>query len=284
MRTYTHILALLLVLGWSAAHAQGQLENPPDGGKISGIGLVSGWHCGATSIDIVIDDKPARPAAHGTRRGDTSDVCGDVENGFGLLVNYNLLGDGEHTIRALADGVEFDSTTFTVTTFGENFLSGESASFTLHDFPEPGNVAILEWQESSQNFVISQFNNGPGSGNQAETLRLAGTWEFDHEGPGDPIRTYYLPADSIVTRPDSENEYDLIGNDEEDENNVTAGYIASDGVWGLIDPGDERDRIFLFEFNGADRVSGCYLDRPKGSDNFSGCNDMTGVRTSTQVP
>lgn len=37
-------------------------------------------------------------------------------NHFVLPFNWNLLGDGTHTVRALADGVEFDRATFTVTT------------------------------------------------------------------------------------------------------------------------------------------------------------------------
>ena len=39
------------------------------------------------------------------------EVCGDSNNGFGLLFNWNLLGNGDHTIRALADGVELGRAT-----------------------------------------------------------------------------------------------------------------------------------------------------------------------------
>jgi hypothetical protein len=44
--------------------------------------------------------------------------------GQGMLWNWNLLGAGQHTVRVLADGVEFDSATFEVNTLGEEFVTG----------------------------------------------------------------------------------------------------------------------------------------------------------------
>jgi len=67
-------------------------------------------------VEIEINDTTRIPAPYGTERRDTTSVCGDSKNGFVLPFNWNLLGDGRHTVRALADGVEFDSATFTVTT------------------------------------------------------------------------------------------------------------------------------------------------------------------------
>ena len=77
----------------------------------------------SVEIEIEPEDKdPFRiPAEYGIKRRDTTSVCGDNNNGFvpdrrfkNLL--ENLLESGQHTVRALADGVEFDSATFTVTT------------------------------------------------------------------------------------------------------------------------------------------------------------------------
>ncbi len=82
-------------------------------------------------------------------------MCGDTDNGFGLLFNWNLLGDGVHTVVAYADGVEFASTTVSVTTLGQAFLRGVSDSYTISDFPDPGATRTLRWQEAQQNFVIS---------------------------------------------------------------------------------------------------------------------------------
>src|SRR5882762_2130678 len=99
-------LTLSLVLPW-AVWAQTQLENPRPGSFQSGIGLISGWACTANRIDIEIDGSTTLQAAYGTARGDTSATCGDDgNNGFGLLVNWNLLKDGTHTLRVLRNGTE----------------------------------------------------------------------------------------------------------------------------------------------------------------------------------
>jgi predicted Zn-dependent protease len=130
----------------------GVLENPQPGAFVSGIGLISGWVCTASRIDLRIDGGPPVQAAYGTTRADTRSVCGDDNNGFGLLVNWNLLGNGIHTIVALRDGVEFARATFTVTTLGQEFLRGARGAYILPNFV--GRNVIVEWQESSQNFVI----------------------------------------------------------------------------------------------------------------------------------
>lgn len=69
-----------------------------------------------SGVEIEINDTIRIPATYGAERRDTTSVCGDSKNGFVLPFNWNLLGDGTHTVRALADGIEFDSATFTVTT------------------------------------------------------------------------------------------------------------------------------------------------------------------------
>ena len=130
------------------------LENPSPGSFQSGIGPVTGWVCEATTVEIVFDSGESFKAHYGTRRGDTQGACGDTNNGFGLLVNWNFLGDGPHTIRALADGVEFARSTFTVTTLGHEFLKGASGDFALPDFPQGGITTVVRWQEFHQNFVI----------------------------------------------------------------------------------------------------------------------------------
>ena len=144
----------------------GILENPGPGSFQSGIGLFSGWVCDASQIEIEILptgndktclDRTRLQAAYGTIRSDTAGVCGDTDNGFGLLFNWNLLGDGTHTVRAFADGIEFDSATFTVTTLGTEFLTGVRRVETIPNFPERGKNVAVEWQEASQNFVIIEY-------------------------------------------------------------------------------------------------------------------------------
>lgn len=138
--------------GW----AQAVLEVPSPGSMESGVKLIQGWRCEPALIQVQIDAGPLFTAAYGTSRNDTIGVCGDAENGWGLTFNWNLSGDGMHTIRAFADGVEFGSATFSVQTLGAEFLTGLTGSVIVQDFPETGKNVGLEWQQSSQNFVITQ--------------------------------------------------------------------------------------------------------------------------------
>lgn len=152
---------LSLAAGGSLAQVQGNLENPAPDGKESGIGLISGWHCGAGRIEVSFDGGPPKQAAYGTSRADTASVCGDTDNGFGLLYNYNLLGPGTHTARIYADGELFATRTFTVTTLGGEFRTGLGGSYLLPDFPSQGQGAVVAWQESKQNFVIEEMVSVP---------------------------------------------------------------------------------------------------------------------------
>ena len=111
-------VVVFILSAFSASPVLGQatLENPAPNSFQSGISVISGWACNAERIEIAFNDGPPQEAAYGTSRGDTQATCGDTDNGFGLLFNWNLLGDGIHTVQALADGVEFASLTVIVTT------------------------------------------------------------------------------------------------------------------------------------------------------------------------
>ena len=132
----------------------GYLENPGPNSFQSGIGVISGWVCEGDEVMIALNGAP-QPAAYGTERLDTREVCGDVDNGFGLLFNWNLLGDGEHTVVAWVDAVELGRATVRVTTLGHEFLRGAEGECTVEDFPAMGQAVTLEWQQTSQNFVIT---------------------------------------------------------------------------------------------------------------------------------
>ena len=158
--TRVAMVTAALIVGFAAPPslwAKGALENPQGGSAQSGIGVISGWACNAGRVDLVIDEVATLQAAYGTAREDTVAVCGDSNNGFGLLLNWNLLRDGTHTIRALADGVQFGSATFTVTTLQGEFLRGAKGSFQLPGFPDSSTDVIIRWEESLQNFVIESI-------------------------------------------------------------------------------------------------------------------------------
>ena len=133
----------------------GYLENPGVASSQSGLGLISGWVCDADLVEIEIGDFLPQAAAYGTERLDTAGVCGDTDNGFGLLFNWNLLGDGAHTVVAYVDGVELGRATVRVTTLGAEFLREAEGECVAEDFPAMGRTVTLEWQQTSQNFVIA---------------------------------------------------------------------------------------------------------------------------------
>ena len=140
----------------------GRFENPADGSSQSGIAIISGWICEAENVVVEMDGIRTFKVAYGTRRADTIKVCGDANNGFSLLYNINLLGEGTHTLRLLADGIEIDRSSINVTTFGDDFLKGASGQYRLTNFPEPGDFTDLVWDQARQNFLIRGYEAGGG--------------------------------------------------------------------------------------------------------------------------
>ena len=134
----------------------GYLENPGPNSFQSGIGVLSGWVCEGTEVVIELNGQP-QPAAYGTERLDTESMCGDTANGFGLLFNWNLLGEGEHEVVAVVDGEELGRATVRVTTVGAEFVLGAEGECVVEDFPMLGETVTLEWQQNSQNFVITDM-------------------------------------------------------------------------------------------------------------------------------
>lgn len=136
------------------------LEIPSDGADLSGIGVISGWKCEAEGdITIRFNDRDPIPATYGFPRGDTRARCGDDDgnNGFYSFFNWALLGDGQHTAVAYDNGKKFASSTFEVTTLGEEFVEVEEENrgpFTILDFPSDGEEAQFEWNEATQHLEL----------------------------------------------------------------------------------------------------------------------------------
>ena len=153
----------------------GYLENPGPDSFQSGIGVLSGWVCEAEVAEIELNGVP-QEAAYGTERVDTAGVCGDTDNGFGLLFNWNLLRDGEHEVVALVDGVELGRASVTVTTLGQEFLRDATGTCEAEDFPMVGETVTLVWQQNSQNFVIAG-GSPPAGATTGRTNALTGYLE-----------------------------------------------------------------------------------------------------------
>ena len=120
---------------------QAWLENHAPGSFQSGIGAISGWVREADTVEIVFEPDSTDAtltfeSGSGTERLDTPDRCGDTASGFGLLFNWNLLGEGSHTVRAYADG--------------EEFARGLRRTHEIADFPTAGQTTTVEWQEANR--------------------------------------------------------------------------------------------------------------------------------------
>lgn len=163
--------------------AQASLGSPPNGGSVSGIGLIRGWLCTPPEsglVDIVIDGNIEIDAAYGTTREDTAEICTDnVNSGWGVTFNYNLLGDGQHSLTAFADGQAIGSSTFTVgQPSDEEFLKGAPETFyILPDFPDDSSATVVQWQEAEQNFVVVDTSDG--------VEPESGTWSNSESGEFD---------------------------------------------------------------------------------------------------
>lgn len=144
------------------AQTRALLESPSANAFVrSGVGLIRGWACEAKRIEISINGGPRLSAGYGTLRTDTASVCGDSHNGFGLTYNWNSIGDGVHRIQAFMDGVEFANVSFTVTTLGQDFITGLAKNYLLPNFPIAGQFTPVRWSEPHQNFVIAQSTPVP---------------------------------------------------------------------------------------------------------------------------
>lgn len=138
--------------------ANGYLENPQPDSTQSGIGVISGWHCSASTISVFLNGLELGSAGSGTTRGDLSSVCGHTYAGFSLLFNFNDLEPGEHVIKVLADGALLEERRFnSVRSGGVTYLRNVSKETTVSDFPTPGSTAALSWSESKQSFVVTRI-------------------------------------------------------------------------------------------------------------------------------
>ena len=160
--------ALRLCLGLSLlipslAHAA-TLGIPSNGGKLSGIGVISGWKCEANGpLTVRFLDEDMRPAGnpvtlvYGSERPDVlkRGACPDANVGFVAIWNWGNLDDGTHTAVAYDNGVEFDRSTFTVATTGEDFTDA-NLRLRAPNFPSPGETTWFEWNQSTQHLEIAE--------------------------------------------------------------------------------------------------------------------------------
>jgi hypothetical protein len=156
--TETFVFSTELIVN-QVSTPQSQHESPSENSIQSGIGVIRGWICDARQISISLDGgKIQLNAAYGTSRQDTFSVCGDSNNGYGLVFNWNLLSDGSHTMSIIADGTIISTVNFTITTIGKEFFTNLEKQIEINDFPISGESVTVEWSEPDQNFKITNHH------------------------------------------------------------------------------------------------------------------------------
>ncbi len=130
-------------------------ETPSMGSKESGIGIIRGWACDAYKVEIAIDGGSRIPVAYGTSREDTRSVCGDADNGYGMVFAWGLLGKGIHRLQTFVDNVEIEDIDFEVVGLDQAFAKDlPTRSYRLFDFPNAGESVNIGWSEAHQGFRI----------------------------------------------------------------------------------------------------------------------------------
>lgn len=135
------------------------IENPQPDSYQSGIGLISGWACVPNNLSVRMDFGLPVRIPGGGERADTRSTCGHDATGFGLLINYNDLKAGQHTIRLESSDPSYAgaSVSFNVALPGDPspFLFGlANKEVAVPGFPQTGKTTTLIWQQSLQNFSI----------------------------------------------------------------------------------------------------------------------------------
>ena len=189
-----HLSAIIISLvSWvSVAFAASSLENPAPGALKSGVGVVSGWVCEADKLEVSFDGGARKFVPYGSERVDTAGVCGDTDNGFGLLWNYNELGDGPHTVTLYIDGMVATQVNFNVVTLGTNFLRGVTGHGTIT--LSNGKQVDVQWEETTQGFTITGYRadrEGVATDAEAALEKLLGTWEVTVPIFGSPQTDIY---------------------------------------------------------------------------------------------
>ena len=152
--------ATIVGMVWWVSVASAGLEIPAPHSAQTGVRLISGWVCDAEELEVSFDGGARLFVPYGSERVDTREVCGDTDNGFGLLINYNNLGEGAHTVTLYVDGEAETTRTFTVVTLGEPFIRGLEVDedwYTAFISFRNGPIAEVVWDEAMQNFAIVDY-------------------------------------------------------------------------------------------------------------------------------
>jgi len=139
------------------------LEIPTASSTQSGVGVVAGWSCLGGHLEVEFSETDGTPILtdplqYGVYRPTTEDDCGDIYNGFSMLINWSRLGPGEKTLTLFVNGEERVTRNFFVTTFGEEVVTDAGGMCEIADFRD-GQNATFVWQQENQGLVLVESLN-----------------------------------------------------------------------------------------------------------------------------
>ena len=137
-------------------------ETPRANETVSGVNVLRGWSCDGDAFSYQVDSGPLIPLAAKLNRPDTLNDCGDVDNGYAGIVNWNEYSTGIHNLRIYRGSGAVAIERFIVVSPGTSFVTDVERSITVHDFPEIGDAATLEWSPPQQRFLLKHFQPGTG--------------------------------------------------------------------------------------------------------------------------
>jgi hypothetical protein len=217
--------------------------------------VVSGWKCIAGIITVTFDNGPAYVVAYGTIREGTQGVCGDTNNGFSFLWNWNRLGDGMHVVRVFDNGAQFGIATVHVQTLGAEFRTGLNSTLSVLNFPGTGQSTLLVWQQSQQNFASA----GVTTAGSVSLNTLIGHWLFAYTILVNFANTYHLNyIDTSTGTPlffGTDEFGDLIAAARTQDLTTEPFPFA----FALLDPGSTLCRFFVFNQLDTNTLEGVYL-------------------------
>ena len=139
------------------------LDIPVTGSTQSGIGVVTGWSCLGGHLEVEFSEADGTPILtdalpHGAYRPATEGACGDTDNGFSMPMNWGRLGPGEKTLTLYVNGEERVTRNFSVTTFGQEFVTDAGGMCEIADLRD-GQNATFVWQQANQGLVLVESLN-----------------------------------------------------------------------------------------------------------------------------
>ena len=140
------------------------LDIPVAGSTQSGVGVVSGWSCLGGHLEVEFSEADGTPILtdplpHGAFRDDTQPMrVGIPIMASPCSMNWSRLGPGAKTMTLFVNGEERVTRNFSVTTFGQEFVTDAGGTCEITDFRD-GQNATFVWEQANQGLVLVESLN-----------------------------------------------------------------------------------------------------------------------------